>query len=136
MTDSSGTCEFPTTSSLKVLSSADDNSDSHHVHSNITKQHRSQHAMCWMYKSLSQRHVYNGTVLHDHKTKVSTITIVSTKVSLEFFWVRWIRPRFATNVFFLIMFIIEGKQQFVCINRSAIEKSSGLIKESMLKGDS
>lgn len=34
------------------------------------------------------------------------------------------------------MFIIEGKQQFVCINRSAIEKSNGLIKESMLKGDS
>lgn len=85
MTDSSGTCEFPTTFSLKVLSSADDNSDSHRVHSDITKQHRSQHTMCWIYKSLSQRHVYIGTVLRDNKTKVSAITIVSAKGSLEIF---------------------------------------------------
>lgn len=32
MTDSSRTCEFPTTSSFKVLNSADDNSDSRHIH--------------------------------------------------------------------------------------------------------
>lgn len=55
MTDSSGTCDFPTTSSLKILRPADDNSDSCHVRSKLTSRQQKAGMLCVKYALLGKK---------------------------------------------------------------------------------